>query len=310
MSLVGCNDPEPPGRGRDAGQPVDCTTQPCPLQCKLVRLHVVSGAREVEGIDNWATLRHDGDVVVEAVVEPGTPACAAQVQWSGATGQPVPGQPTQRRFSARAVARHEVSASLGGVRDELTLWVLWARLEIRSTGQRPPNAKAFPPAGMGDGSDKLGAVRYRNLLGQERVAGKIVAVATLEPAGAHLVVSSGWRMRRERISRDWVDGAKLKPGDGRRDMWNQNWVDDSLDAMAVLVPDVDDCLYDTDAPDLASASRSVETHNNFRQWVEWNGETASERMPWHFRARWRNGKVLDATVGPSSIELPEQPSLK
>ncbi len=80
--------------------------------------------------------------------------------------------------------------------------------------------------------------------------------------------------------------------------------------MSVLTPDLDDKVYDTDAPNLGSAAHSYETYNNFRQWLEWNGSPASDKSPWFFQARWREGNVTMKEVGPRHIQLPDKPFFK
>lgn len=312
MSLTGCSSCDNPRQsgpgGSDAGAPVDCTTGTCPYSCRLVALNVVSGATQqnVTGARNWATVRQGGHVVVEATTEPNTPACWSQIVWSGDSGTAVPGQPNRRQLPRGASAVFNVRAELGGVSDELSVWVVWARVAILASGTRPPNAQAFPPAPLGDGSDRLGAIEYDSLV-QRQVAGKIVAVATISPAGVHNIVRAGWVLRRERWTHDWLDGNRSNPGNNRNNQWNTAWVDDTLTGMSMLTPDLDDKVYDTDAPNLGTAMRTYETYNNFRQWLEWNGSRASDNSPWYFQARWQNNRVTmkDANVG--NIQLPDTP---
>jgi hypothetical protein len=138
-------------------------------------------------------------------------------------------------------------------------------------------------------------------------SGKIVAVAQLTPTGVHNVVSAGWRLLRRRWTHDWRDRKQLTPGNGRHDYWNTTWVDDTEPGMSALTPDIDDKIYDTDAPNLNSgyASTDCETNNNFEQWVEWNNEPCSEHVPWYFQARFRQGRVILCDVKPANIKLPE-----
>ena len=316
MSLTGCSSPDSPSRsgpnGSDANTPANCTTVPCPLACKLVSITVISGAtqRNVAGPSNWATVRQSGDVIVEATTDPGTSACAAQIAWTGDTGSAVPGKPNQRKLSTGTSGKLTIRASLGGVSDDLTVWVIWSTFRILTNGRRPAAAMAHPPSPLGDGSDSLGAIEYLNFAQIHQVAGKIVAVASIQPAGIHNVVASGWVLKRERMTHDWVDGSKSNPGNGKSNQWNTDWVDDTLTGMSVLTPDLDDKVYDTDAPNLGIAAHSYETYNNFRQWLEWNGGPASDKSPWFFQARWREGNVTMKEVGPRHIQLPEKPFFK
>ena len=105
MSLTGCSSscdsPRDRGPGgRDAGTPVDCTTGTCPDACRLVSLTVASGATQqnVSGARNWAALKQNGQVIVEATTEPNTSACWNQIVWSGDTASAVPGHPNRRQL--------------------------------------------------------------------------------------------------------------------------------------------------------------------------------------------------------------------
>ena len=92
----------------------------------------------------------------------------------------------------------------------------------------------------------------------------------------------------------WADGEKFKPGNSRGDRWNTGWVDDTSNASNLrLVPDENDKICDSDAPniDAGFAEKTFETYNNFLQWVEWNGERASNEAPWHWQARWKKTKL-------------------
>ncbi len=59
---------------------------------------------------------------------------------------------------------------------------------------------AHPPSPLGDGSDRLGAIEYLNFAQMHQVAGKIVAVASIQPAGIHNVVAGGWVLKRDRLT--------------------------------------------------------------------------------------------------------------
>jgi len=279
---------------------------PPPVRCKLVALTVTSGATQqnVSGSHNWATVQQSDNVIVEATTEPNTSTCWNQIIWTGDTGSAVPGQPNRRQLSPGSSAVFHVRAELGGVSDELAVWVIWSSVQILTSGRRPANAQAHPPPPLGDGSDRLGAIEYDSLA-QRQVAGKIVAVATILPRGIHNVVISGWVLRRERWTHDWIDGTRSNPGNGRKNQWNTAWVDDTLAAMSMLTPDLDDKVYDTDAPNLGTALRAFETYNNFRQWLEWNGSRASDNSPWYFQARWQNSRVTLKDVGVGNIRLPD-----
>jgi hypothetical protein len=70
--------------------------------------------------------------------------------------------------------------------------------------------------------------------------------------------------------------------------WTKTWVDDTSSPTYLrLTPDDQDKIYDLDEPDLRFGRFSTVTYNNFREYVEWNGEICSDFAPWHWNARWR-----------------------
>jgi hypothetical protein len=310
-----CNSPTDNNSGPNGSDGTSCVNGDgpgCPT-CKLVSITVIQNAtRPNASLDKtWATVRKaTDDVIVQATTDPNTPDCWNQISWSGDAGTVVPGHPNQRNLSRAASKKYQIQASLGGVSDSLDVWVLWATVTILTSGHRPANAQPHPLQ-SGDNSDLLGAIEYDSIIWYDQstqrreVRGKIVAVATIQPSGIHNVVNAGWALKRERWTHDWVDGRQDHPGNGHTNYWNTDWVDDTLAAMSMLTPDLDDKVYDTDAPDLSTAAvRDYETYNNFRQWLEWNGDRASDNSPWHFQARWQANRVTMKDVGAVNIPLP------
>jgi len=317
-------EPERPSAGRDAGVSCGATTQPCPSACQLVSLTVISGATQngVPPPKTWATVQREAAyVIVEATTTPNTPACWQQIAWSGDTGDAVPGKANQRKLSRAQSQRLHVEAQLGGVNDALDVWVLWATIQILTSGQVPANAVQFF-SGMRDGTQRLGAVTFESIDGTDYsgdyvrnmgASGKVAPVATLTPVGVHRVVTSGWAFKRERWTHDWSDGFKLKEGNGHSDFWNTTWVDDtSPSTFLKLTPDDQDRIYDLDAPDLRHGGRNYETYNNFRQWIEWNGERCSDSHLWNWNARWQANRnqrlqIQLNELGTTNKTLPDQP---
>jgi hypothetical protein len=173
-----------------------------------------------------------------------------------------------------------------------------------TSGTTPANAVQF--GARYDGTENLGARSYNS--GKSAV-GKVVPVATITPAGVNAVVKSGWAFRRERISRDWVDGVKQTAVN----YWNTTWQDDtSAAAFQMLTPDSDDKIYDRDAPSVwGTGGNDYETYNNFREWIEWNGmspnETCSDKAEWYWKAVWvKSGtpQIQMTDVGTGNIALP------
>jgi hypothetical protein len=276
----------------------------------------------VTGDKNWATIRRGSDqVIIEATTTPNTEACWKQIRWSGNATSAVAGQPNVRSLSRASSGKYHVEAELGGVKDHLDIWVLWGTVTILTDGTTPANSAQFGP--QRDGTEKLGAIGYKSFLSNydeatktftefDAAAGKVAIVATLTPSGVHTVVPSGWALKRELWCHDWSDGKKLKPGNKRGDRWNTAWVDDtSLPSNLRLTPDAGDKIYDLDAPniDAGMGGKTYETYNNFRQWVEWNGEVCSDKAPWYWIARWRSTSKPNVTlkeVGTVNKPLPER----
>ena len=265
----------------------------------------------VTGAKNWATVKKTTDeVIVEATTTPNTEACWNQINWSGDSGSAVPGHPNQRKLSRDTSKKYHVEAELGGVRDHVDIWILWATVTNLATGTTPANAVQY--GARYDGTENLGARSYD---GNKKAVGKVVPVATITPAGVHSVVKSGWAFRRNRWSHDWADGRKYKPPDFSVDYWNTGWVDDtSSPSLQKLTPDDDDKIYDRDAPSIEAAGMNdYETYNNFEEWVEWNGFTAdeacSDKAGWYWQGRWQKSASPQVTlkdVGTGSITLPDK----
>jgi hypothetical protein len=288
---------------------------------RLVKLTVVQNAtqRSVSGAKNWAAVQSkSGRVIVEAATQPRNDASEwNQIQWSGDTGDP--SGPNRRSLALDATRKYHVEATLGGVTESVDVWVLWAVVQILTKGTRPAGAARFDP-GSRDNSDRLGAVTYMSAVSSvidEKAgvfvdnmgaSGKVAPVATLLPAGVHDVVKSGWTFERQVKTQEWSDRTSTK---ATTSVWKR---DTSNATYLKLAPDTDDKIYDLDAPDLRWGQKSYETHNNFRQWIEWNGQRCSEDAPWYWRARWQlhrdpKKQIVLNDLGTGNIVLPDRPAL-
>jgi hypothetical protein len=272
----------------------------------LTGLTVIDGASQenVSGVTSWATTRRRrGYIVVEAKTGPKNDAAEwKEIKWSG-VGEPIKGHPNQRRLSREQSAKLTVTANLNETSRSIDVWVLWARLTVLTSGMRPQNAAPFPPDWR-DGTDKLGAVTWPHPLVAIEVSpgkfvpamaasGKVVLIGQLSPPGVEAVVRSGWAIKREIKSRQWYDGVEHKTGK----TFTNDWIDDtSGPSLLRLQPDDGARIYDLDAPDIRWGDVSFETYNNFRQWVEWNGERCSDYAPWHYWARWHVREPPEAQV--------------
>jgi hypothetical protein len=281
----------------------------CPETCKLVSLTVVQNATQtnVTGAKNWAAIKKSSDdVIVQATTTPDTEACWQKINWSGDSGEAVPGKPNQRKLSRSASKKYHVQAELGGVSDYVDVWILWATVTINTSGTTPANAVQFGT--KYDGTENLGA---RSFNGDTEARGKVIPEAKLTPAGVHDVVKSGWEFKRERMSHDWNDGAKSSEGEGSTDYWNTTWIDDtSYASYQKVVPDNDDKIYDRDAPNITGfGATDSETYNNFRQWIKWGGDDCSDKAEWYWKGQWKKSaapQVQLKDVGTGNITLPDK----
>lgn len=264
----------------------------CPLAVKLVKITVIRHATQtnVTGAKNWATVKKSSDdVIVEATTAPNNNEDEwKQIKWGGDSGSAVSGKSNQRKLSRAAAKKYHVEAELGGVKDDLDVWVLWATVTNKTTGTTPANAVQF--GARYDGTEKLGAQSYD---GGNSAVGKIVPVAKIEPAGVHAVVKSGWSFEREKFRRDFKDGAKHAA------RWDTSWQPDtSYASFQMLTPDANDQIYDRDAPNIANFGvvDSYERYDNFREWVQWNGTRCSDNEGWYWKARWKKDKSPQVTL--------------
>jgi hypothetical protein len=313
--MPGCS---PSSRPSTDSQECDGATQSCPYAGRLTTLVVVGGARRdgVNGPNRWATVRSTQIITIEATTEPNTQQVWSSLQWSGDSGEAVPGHPNQRMLSRSSSTILRPSVSLAGVTKSVEIWVLAATIEIKSSGQVPNNAAPFQSL-FGKPSQALGIITEESMTGtvysgdqyvlNMGVRGKIVAIATISPPGVHDVVKSGWTFRRERWTKHWLDG---KPGD----QTTPGWVDDTSGPDFLrLTPDADDRIYDTDGPDIRWGAKSYEIHHNFRERVEWQSELCSDYGYWNFRALWKANKdqgkqIVLKSVGPGQVTPPKEPS--
>jgi len=256
----------------------------------------------VTGAKNWAAVKKSGEyVIVKAVLNPSiSESCVPNCfYWVG--GSPVEGHVLKRKVSKATSAKTTVIASTGTSSDYVDIWILWSSVQIKMSGTTPANAVQFGSAY--DGTENLGAIIYDS--GTKGV-GKVVPIATITPAGIHNVVTDGWEFKRDRWGHDFFNGAK-DPS-----YWDTNWTDDTSSAsFQNLTPDVNEQIFDRDAPNIANYGHdSDERYGNLRQWVKWNGQVASDQYAyWYFKARWKVDQTPQVTlvqVGSGTIELPDE----
>ena len=276
----------------------------------------VTNAKPIDAT-NWLTLRDvfgpqeipdpspRGDCVVQADTSPQNDAAEwSQIAWSG--GDPIAGKPNQRRVRRQAAGTTSVTASIGASTQTLVLWTMWAEVSVLTKGPRPPQAKPWSAGVLVPGPDQCGAFEVQSFSMGKNARGQIVAVAKLSPRGVGKIIHAAgkhglFNIRRELTAHDFVDGA---PSHHKKSF--KVWVDDTLATMQSLTAVFNDELYDTDAPDLPSATQTAETYNNFRQWLEWEGRPCSNYAFWYFQARWKDQQVTLKDVDQGAIALPAQ----
>jgi hypothetical protein len=295
---------------------------------KLVSLSVTGASQKnVTGADVWAaTRKKDAQVVIEVTTEPkNAPEEWKLITWTG--GKAVKGKANQRAVDRDAAAKVTVKVEYGESTRTVEIWIVAATVEILTKGPRPKGA-APRDAKSRDGTEKLGAVTFptglqngindsiaeddpdeTHFVFSTGASGKIIAVATLKPAGVSKVIKAGWAFRRQIMAREWRDGIEFKnakTGTG-------TWADDTSGPTYLrLTPDEGDKIYDLDEPDLRFGKFSSETYNNFQQWVEWNGESCSDFAPWFWQAIWRAKADTKAQIelnkcNAGKIDLPKAP---
>lgn len=299
----------------------DPSTTSCPgyIQYKLVSITVIANATQENAIKakNWAAIKKSTEeIIIEAITIPNDQVGWEKINWSGDSGSAVPGHLNQRKLSKTESKKLHIEAELGGVKDYLDVWVIWAAITIQISGTTPKNSKQFKD-NINLENEELGAV-YRHEY-WEKARGKIAAIAQITPSGINKVFPSDWSFKRDRISHDWINGEKRGEGNGRKDGWNTKWVDDtSFPAALMLVPTNDsvtgsfDQIFDIDGPNTPLSIKDSETYNNFRQWIAWRNEKCSEYAEWYWKATWRAASKPQITlneVGRGNITLPSDSPL-
>jgi hypothetical protein len=272
-----------------------------PKSVELISLDVIEGATQASTTDdlNWGAVKKaDEKVTLEATTKPNDEAAAEKIQWTG--GDAVTGTKKKRTVSRGTSAKTEVKAKIAEVEKKKVIWILWVTIENKITGTTPANAVQFGT--RYDGTEDLGAKSYD---AGKKAVGKIVPIGTIAPAGAGAIFTTGWGFHRDRWCHDFVDGANGSYFDAA-------WTDDTSNAaFQVLTPDAADKIYDRDAPNCGQfegATVKWQTYNNFRQFVKWKGDMASEHKEWYWKAIWEAGQTPEITmkvIGQGTIKLPD-----
>src|SRR5260370_2692011 len=145
---------------------------------------------------NWLTVRDvvgpkeipdpsaRGDCVLQADTLPQNNAAEwSQIAWNG--GEPIPGNPNQRRVSRQATGTTTITASIGTSTQKLVLWTMWADVSVLTKGSRPPRAKPWSEGEPFPGPDPCGAYEVHSFSMGKNPRGQLIAVAKLLPLRNH-----------------------------------------------------------------------------------------------------------------------------
>ena len=189
---------------------------------KINTVTVDSGATQtnVTGTKNWAAVKSDGEVTIEASILPNdvqeSELPEGAVTWTNAN--PVSGHPLQATRSKSQSEHKTVTATCGNSSDYVDLWILWSTIEIKMTGTTPANAVQF--GFFYDGTENLGAIIWD---GGTQANGKVIPIGTITPSNIQNVVKDGWGFEREVWQHTFIDGAKVDD----EEHWNTKWEPDT-----------------------------------------------------------------------------------
>ncbi|MBU1858225.1 MAG: hypothetical protein KKC28_14705 [Verrucomicrobia bacterium] len=296
---------------------------------KVESIQLVSGATSSNVIptNTWADIKDTNSpteyVVVRAEIEPDidpTSLPADFISWSG--GEEVTTNQLQRKVPKNVSAHTELVATCGGSSATGHVWIIWAELEIRTTGSttNTPNSARFESNRL-DKTESLGAVVYDYLIpdGTQYVfwakaaAGKVIPIGKLQPSDVYTVVSNGFTIERYMKRHEYIDG----------NVWTSRWCDawtfDSYtqdEDKKYNPPDSLGQIYDLDAPNITKfispdqVLDSCERYDHFKQYVTWNGAICSSNALWHWFARWKDNTNLDLQINLKDIDVgnPDFPS--
>jgi hypothetical protein len=251
----------------------------------LDKLTVTRGASQdhVIGAKNWATRRNSGAVTVHAILDPDVAGAADLIEWSGA-------QPNNMdlhdAFVATSDARDQtVNAKVGTTSDSVDIWIMWATLELRDSGQVPgtdgststPLGTTFPALGPKTAQDGL-----KGALGDYQI--EMVGHLAPQKVNTILASASGWSFVQTLVVSGGCDnGAPLTP--------EFNIPDGPEHPFESLTVTSDDLIYYIDAPTIGAKDKppiihTREVYEQFSAVATWNGDTniASDPLVWHYTA--------------------------
>ncbi|HEY1663040.1 MAG TPA: hypothetical protein VGI03_11535 [Verrucomicrobiae bacterium] len=278
------------------------------LQAYNFQLTVVSNSATQIDRTNWAVVKTltNNYVTVQATVENAgnnlLTNLANVIQWTG--GESVPGNPMQRRITTTNSVETTITASLDSITNSLNVWVIWATINIQTSGTNPAKAPSFANANVAPGYPFVNQLGVQYYDYSSYAAGQICAVANITPSGVHSIITNGWDVFQMRVSHDFKDGS---PNPMYYDtMWQS---DGPGSDFKTVIPDLSDNLYTIDGPNIGPfASDSYETYNNFYDYITWNSTICcSTNNFWYFEGRWKSSQTPPVTftgLGTGTNNLP------
>lgn len=299
------------------GVTLQLTCPPCPsvlaedsLDVYVVALTglTVTGATQdhMIGEKEWGVVKGQGPVTVHAQIDPDVEGAEDLIQWSGVTANGLDGQ-----VSTATAVEQMVTATVGTTSKSLDVWVMWATLAFNKCGTQQCDADKLRvplPPGLATFPD-LGPQTYPTV-GLEAADGQAEISAALSPNGLSTVLNlgdSGWYFLQRDTYRSCENGSFVDQG---------NYVDDSPSVGFVqAAPDQDNTIYYIDAPTCGALAaqgkvhHSAEQYNSFLAWATWNGEIASDSLPWYYGAAARvdasNLQVDLNSLGTGQLSIPK-----
>lgn len=136
------------------------------------------------------------------------------------------------------------------------------------------------------------------------------SVFTITPPGVHTVITTNWQVVQKLMAHEFADGTNM-PG-----LYFDYWTNDGPKSYRQTpIPDSDDKVYAVDAPIIAEhmygSQNSYEIHNNFEDYLTWNGVPCSSTNDyWHHEADWKSTQtppIQPEYLGGGLITLPTTP---
>jgi hypothetical protein len=297
----------------------------------------VGGADQVVS-NNWATVRTTNDyVVITANLNTCDTNAARLLHWSCPEGgNVVPGDPFQWEVPKDFSKKYTVTASCCNTSFTANVWIIWGTVDYQFSSTTPANAQClwtncnpdpnypywiqshlmwFEPGfdlGVKTYGDMTAPAPYNaiTIYGTNAYA-KECTIIHITPAGINAIVTNGFKTIQDIKCHEFRDGQYYA------DRSRTSWDDDSpADYHNTHGPDISDCLYAIDGPNIGNLDRQIqaigatnmyEVHQNFMNYETFKEAPCSDTNYWHFEAAWFAGPpqvINHKNLGAAPISLP------